>query len=267
MSKCLMTAIFLSMAFVPVAPLWAQEAGGVGLHKDAIDTNGDGFVSDKEAQTYLANRERAAMADNAPEAEGARAPVAVQPAVEGAAAPVSVPAAPVPVAEPVVAMPPPVVAEEPKEMERMVTDAPANDQKKLDKRIQEMKTLDLNNDGILQASELQQSAGHKFDAADTNKDGVISSEEAAAAIEQFQEQQGETYGKAVVKQEAGRIKNRLKNADANRDGQISKEEYEAFMNERQSLFDRNGDGIISEDEYRTDGEKLPSTYRKKKTRE
>jgi hypothetical protein len=45
---------------------------------------------------------------------------------------------------------------------------------------------------------------------------------------------------------------------------VSQEEYNNFMNERQSTFDRDGDGIISEDEYRGDGEKTPSGYKPKK---
>jgi Ca2+-binding EF-hand superfamily protein len=135
-------------------------------------------------------------------------------------------------------------------------------QKKYDRRAEEMKGFDKNKDGILQAGELQGSVQTKFSAADTNKDGILSPEETAASLEKFKTQKTGSYGEAVAKQQANRMKNRFNNADANRDGQVSKEEYSAYMAKHQQNFDRNGDGVISEEEYRTDGEKLPSSYMK-----
>ncbi len=267
MNKTVIAVFFLSTAaaFMPFSAAWSQGAGGT-ISLEDVDTNKDGTVSPDESRAYIMRLEQAhdfeeQKARNAAKLQMEAARAAAEAAEKAAAAPA--PATGVDPVQPTVAtLPPPETKDKPKEMVRTVEDAAANDQKKLDKRLQEMKTLDLNNDGILQASELQGAATKKFEAADTNKDGVISPEEAAASMEQFSKQQEEAYGKARGKQEAVRVNNRLKNADTNRDGQISKEEYETFMNERQSLFDRDGDGIITEEEYRTDGEKLPSTYRK-----
>ena len=265
MNKAVLAVVFLSSAavFVPLSAAWSQGMGG-SISLQDVDTNKDGKVSPDESRAYIMRLEQAhdfeeQQARNAAKLKMEAERAAAQP-VQNIAEP-AIPAVIEP-ATPAVDAPSPVVEAAPKEMVRTIENAPVNDQRKLDKRLQEMKTLDLNNDGILQASELQGAATKKFEAADTNKDGVISPEEVAASLSQFSQEQEDSYGKATVKQEANRLKNRLKTADTNRDGQVSKEEYEAFMNERQSLFDRDGDGIITEDEYRTDGEKLPSTYRK-----
>ena len=140
-------------------------------------------------------------------------------------------------------------------------------QKKYDRRVEDMKAFDKNKDGILQADELQKSANTKFDSADANKDGILSPEETAASLEKFKSGKMESYGEATVKQQANRMKNRFKNADENDDGKVSKQEYDAYMGQHQANFDRNGDGVISKEEYRTDGEKLPSSYRRKPEKE
>ena len=135
-------------------------------------------------------------------------------------------------------------------------------QKKYDRRVEDMKRFDKNKDGILQADELRESSAAKFDAADTNKDGIISEQERAASLEKFKSQTTDSYGEALSKSQANRIKNRYKNADANDDGNISKEEYQSYMGNHQMNFDRNGDGVISKEEYRMDGEKRPSAYQR-----
>ncbi|MCL4677147.1 MAG: EF-hand domain-containing protein [Alphaproteobacteria bacterium] len=111
--------------------------------------------------------------------------------------------------------------------------------------------------------ELQKSAGSKFDAADSNKDGFLSPEETAASLAKLQAQKQTTFSADDAKTQVNRVKNRMKNADENEDGNVSKKEYQSYMNNHQANFDRNGDGIISKDEYRADSEKLPSNYRKK----
>lgn len=267
MNKTVIAVFLLSSAivFTPLCAAWSQGAGGAISLQD-VDTNKDGIVSPDESRAYIMRLEQAHDFEEQKNRNAAKLQMEAE---RAAAAQAAAAAEAVPVIEEqnkpaMAAAPTPVKKTEPKDMVRTVEDAPANEQKKLDKRLLEMKTLDLNKDSILQSSELQGAAAKKFEAADTNKDGVISPEEAAASLAQFSAQQEEAYGKAAVNQESVRLKNRLKNADANRDGQVSKEEYETFMNERQSLFDRDGDGIITEEEYRTDGEKLPSTYRKNK---
>ncbi len=138
---------------------------------------------------------------------------------------------------------------------------PTNIQRKYDRRAEEMKTLDKNKDGVLQAEELGKSVDKKFDAADTNKDGILSPEETAASLERFKSQGQQTYGNTTDKK-AKRLENRYQNADANEDGKISEQEYNAYFGGRYQKFDRDGDGVISEKEYRSDSEKMPRSYSK-----
>ena len=134
--------------------------------------------------------------------------------------------------------------------------------KKQERRAQDIKQFDTNKDGVLQPSELKKSNVMKFDAADVNRDGILSREEIDASLGKFKKDKGEFYGKAVDSK-ANRLKNRYNNADKNDDRKVSKEEYQSYMSKHQENFDRNGDGVISNDEYRVDDEKVPSSYMKK----
>lgn len=138
-------------------------------------------------------------------------------------------------------------------------EVPPSIQKKYNRRLEEMKMLDKNKDGVLQAEELQGSVENKFDAADKNQDGILSPEEKQTAIGAFKNQAQETYGNTTDRR-AKRLENRYNNADANEDGQVSKEEYDAYFGGRYEKFDRDGNGVITEKEYRTDVEKLPRSY-------
>ncbi len=136
---------------------------------------------------------------------------------------------------------------------------PASLQKKYERRLEEMKAFDKNNDGVLQAEELQGSVETKFDAADINQDGVVSPEEREAAIGSFKDGAQETY-KATADKRSRRLENRYNDADANEDGQVSEKEYNDYFGGRYLNFDRNGDGVITEKEYRSDTEKVPRSY-------
>jgi Ca2+-binding EF-hand superfamily protein len=138
---------------------------------------------------------------------------------------------------------------------------PANIQRKYDRRLEEMKLLDKNKDGVLQAEELQGNVQKKFDATDTNKNGAISAEEREAAIGSFKNKGQEAYGNTTDKK-AKRLENRYNNADANKDGQVSKQEYDAYFGGRYQNFDRDGDGVITKKEYRSDTEKMPRSYKR-----
>lgn len=234
----------------------ASQASNASITLKDVDINQDGKISTEESQAFIRKLQ---------EAESAR-----QRALKAAQMPAPAPK-PATVAEPVKpAVAPKPVAAAPKKPEPVKkewvpkADVFQNQQKKYDNRQGDMKTMDKNGDGILQASELQASNTEKFSAADTNKDGVLSPEETAASLEKFKAEKAESQGAAEAKNQANRIENRYKQADKDRDGQVSQEEYNNFMNERQSTFDRDGDGIISEDEYRGDGEKTPSGYKPKK---
>ena len=153
------------------------------------------------------------------------------------------------------ALPSTVIAKEKKEIPEYI-------KKKQERRLQDIRQFDTNKDGVLQPSELKKSNVTKFDAADVNRDGVLSREEIDASLEKFKKDKIEVYGKGVDSK-ANRLKGRYNNADKNDDRKVSKEEYEAYMSKHQENFDRNGDGIISKEEYRVDDEKVPSAYLKK----
>lgn len=144
-------------------------------------------------------------------------------------------------------------------------DIPANLQKKYDKRLEQMNPLDANKDGKLQVDELSASAGSKFDSADTNKDGILSPDELSASQQRIKsESLKEAENESLANSRAMKFKSHYKRADEDDDGQVSKEEYNSYFSGRYQTFDRDGDGVITEKEYRSDHEKLPSSYRKKK---
>ncbi len=64
---------------------------------------------------------------------------------------------------------------------------PRHLQKKYDRRLEEMKVLDTNGDGVLQAEELKKKSKMSFGAADTDKDGILSRKEIEAAQESARE--------------------------------------------------------------------------------
>ncbi len=127
-------------------------------------------------------------------------------------------------------------------------------QQKYDNRLTEMQKLDVNKDGILQTSELQQGVLEKFDAADTNKDGFISDEERAAIVDSVQDMGNEQVGEKLGERRAANVDRRYNVTDTNEDGKVSKEEYEAYFGNHYQAYDRNRDGIIDEKEYRSDYE-------------
>ena len=136
-------------------------------------------------------------------------------------------------------------------------------QKKYDRRLEEMKPLDANQDGVLQAEELERKSKMSFGVADTDKDGILSKKEIEAAQESTKEKSKDKYdSKNIANRHAMKVKSQLKNADKNDDGKVSQEEYESYYGARHKTYDRNGDGIITEKEYRSDLEKLPGSYRK-----
>ena len=138
-------------------------------------------------------------------------------------------------------------------------------QKKYDKRLKEMAPHDANQDGILQAEELEKKIVTDFGNTDTNKDGILSPDEMAAFRQKIKEESLKTYGsKNWANQHAMKFKNYYKQADKNEDDKVSQEEYEAYFRGRYGKFDRDGDGIVNESEYRSDFEKLPRSYKRKK---
>jgi Ca2+-binding EF-hand superfamily protein len=90
--------------------------------------------------------------------------------------------------------------------------------------------FDKNGDGKLQVTELPEGMQKHLGTADTNKDGIISEEEFAAA-------------------KANMRKEHFEKMDTNKDGQISPEERAAAREAREkehfTKMDKNGDGQVS----------------------
>ena len=134
----------------------------------------------------------------------------------------------------------------------------AVERRNLNVRASEMKSLDVNGDGIIQAGELKKAPIAKFNALDTDRDGILSQGEMSAALPSTKTPNDENA--AFAKQRAGRLKNSYKTADKDKSGSVSKSEYEAYLGQRQANFDRDQNGVISIDEYRATSERLPSYY-------
>lgn len=133
-----------------------------------------------------------------------------------------------------------------------LTNVPASKTKTFERRATDIKNIDTNCDGVMQAEELNNSAHEKFNEADLNKDGVISANEANVMIDNFK--QSDQVSSTVTDKHAKTLKNRLDKMDADGDGVISPDEYAAYYTMRYSKQDKNKDGIIDLKEYRTDSE-------------
>ena len=131
--------------------------------------------------------------------------------------------------------------------------------KKYERRQTEIDKMDSNCDGVLQPKEIQKGVDARFAAADTNKDGVISKEEAAAMVEDFKEEGQQGYG-SLTDSSARKLETRLDKADKNNDGVITSDEYKKYYNDRYKKLDKNDDGILDVKEFQTDVER-PKKHR------
>ncbi|GJL84983.1 MAG: hypothetical protein DHS20C02_07580 [Micavibrio sp.] len=131
---------------------------------------------------------------------------------------------------------------------------PESLQKKYDRRAVFMAPYDLNEDKILQTSEINALIAAKFTQADGDGDGKISEEEQQALLGSFAEDNEELYG-AATKKNVKKLTNRLHNADDNEDGVITKKEYYNYFGGRYRVMDKNGDGNLTVKEFRTDTER------------
>lgn len=130
--------------------------------------------------------------------------------------------------------------------------------------------LDANKDGKLQISELPERKRERMGAADTNKDGVLTSDEMKA---HFAAKHAERFAKidkngdgAVTADEAGARWTHLALADADKDGRLTSAEFAAVPKHGRGFgrhgghrgprdpnamfgkFDANGDGLLQPDE-------------------
>lgn len=130
---------------------------------------------------------------------------------------------------------------------------PPSLKKLYDQRQAEMAILDKNGDGVLSPEELAAGTQMKFEAADANKDGIVTQAERDASIGAFKQTHQEKYG-AQTANKAVQLQNRFEAADTNKDGQVSKQEYDAYYGQRYQKLDKNKDGKLDLREYQTDTE-------------
>ena len=243
--------ILAFIAAVWVVPMsYAADSRPITL--EDVDTDGDRKLSPAESSAFLQSLGQ----EKYPETQQVRP--APAPALKNAAATAS----PVVTATEKLVSPRTPIKNPYGEKDDETRKVPVFVQKKEEIRVDEMKTLDINQDGILQQGELNRGAAAKFSAADTNRDGILSRHEIDASINRIKAEKSE-YGVSFGKEYSNRARNRYKNADTDHDGKLSPKEYEIFSKQYQQNFDRNGDGVITKDEYRGEGEKLPSSYFKK----
>lgn len=96
-----------------------------------------------------------------------------------------------------------------------------------------IKKADVNADGVIELSEIEQMRQSRFDRFDGDKNGAVSKEEVEAAVRER------------VERMAQRIVRRF---DADRDGTITRPEFNRFVRERFSWMDLNDDGKLTKEE-------------------
>ena len=94
--------------------------------------------------------------------------------------------------------------------------------------------MDADKTGDVTFEEFKKAAGNRFVLADTNKDGKVTVEEMAAAIEKIR-----------VEQIAKRM---IRRFDVDGDGAVTQAEIETNQQEVYALLDKNNDGKLIEDE-------------------
>jgi Ca2+-binding EF-hand superfamily protein len=99
-----------------------------------------------------------------------------------------------------------------------------------------LEKMDADKTGDVTFEEFKKAAGDRFVLADTNKDGKVTVEEMAAAIE-----------KARTEQMAKRI---IKRFDIDGDGALTQTEIETNQQETYALLDKNNDGKLVQEEMK-----------------
>jgi hypothetical protein len=110
----------------------------------------------------------------------------------------------------------------------------------------ELKLIDADTDGIVDADEAAAYLEWEFRRRDLNGNGTLSSRE-FTAVEKLGPNDG---NKARMRSESRRIAQFWPLADANKDGRVTRAEFMAMSEERYTQMDTNGDGKVSPFEYR-----------------
>lgn len=109
---------------------------------------------------------------------------------------------------------------------------------------QAFRQMDQNGDRALQFTEIQAARAALFDRLDANRNGVLESSEAKAALQRVRE------GGRLQMATAEGLENKARWMDANGDGHITKAEFAQFIPDRLLRADSNGDRALSISESR-----------------
>jgi Ca2+-binding EF-hand superfamily protein len=116
-----------------------------------------------------------------------------------------------------------------------------------------LKSADLNQDGVIDQAEFQQSRDKWFTDLDTSQDGFVSADELKAFGDKMHAEWAKKHADQADKPDAnkkhGDFSQRiLKRVDSDKDGKISKTEFDAAGSKMFSKLDQNSDGKIAENE-------------------
>ncbi|MDP2848447.1 MAG: hypothetical protein Q8O35_09665 [Humidesulfovibrio sp.] len=137
-----------------------------------------------------------------------------------------------------------------------------------------LRSLDKNHDGRITRDEYVGGSKKRFAQADTNRDGVVSPQEAKAAKAKIQEKEAKRDAKRRAEGKPVKAKKKsdkpskphLSTFDKNKDGRVTQKEYLARRENKFAEMDLNHDGVISSEESRIAKKKLLERREDKKAK-
>lgn len=137
--------------------------------------------------------------------------------------------------------------------------------------------LDTNKDGVVSREEAKKAADERFSRLDTNKDGAITEAEVKAAHEQRRAEWAKKHEDKTGEKSASKDKPRhgkrhghgkgfFAHLDANKDGKVTRAEAAQLETERFNRMDANNDGKITREEAKVAHDAMKKKWQEKKER-